>query len=349
MSIPIPKYREFKGLVEINGSFELDKFYYRNGRSDADTINLSIKSVRFKPSESANWIEDVKVFFNGAYVRKNKGKPEPVVNDNNVVSIRLQGIDAPELHYNEQGLTLTDEQKKQGLGKEFRQHWGGRCVHELLNFLSNYDDGSGIINAKVLSKVDSPSDLFDTYGRCVGEIEIVEKETNLNHWLVQEGWAFPAYYNSMTEKEINDIDTKSKQAHNNHKGIWKDYSSVVVPFDWSLYLPSKKESPTPIDYKTDVGDVNFPKIFRRQVTYEVGRKIKKINEQSLKDYIETIKDDVCYDLEEVLEKGENASIYKIAKFIEQDGKIDFSPRDLVFIEKEASLKDSDGNKIEKWI
>src|SRR5918996_5810218 len=111
MNIPVPKYREFKGMVEIAGSIGLDQFYYRNGRSDADTINLTIESVRFKPSDSANWIDDVKVFFDGAYLRKEKDKPKPVVDNNNKITIRLQGIDATELHYTEQGLKLTEEKK----------------------------------------------------------------------------------------------------------------------------------------------------------------------------------------------------------------------------------------------
>jgi hypothetical protein len=33
---------------------------------------------------------------------------------------------------------------------------------------------------------------------------------------------------------------------------------------------------------------------------------------------------------------------------DQDGKINFAPRDLVFIKKEAELKDANGKKIDKW-
>src|ERR1051326_282175 len=145
MSITIPNHKEFKGMVELHGSVDLNQFYYRGGLSDADTvkINLTIDSVRFRPDKDSHWLENLQVFFYGAYVESPK---KPVVDKKNRMTIRLQGIDAPELHYRAQEPRgLTEEEKSRWLTKEFRQHWGARCTSELVNFLNQYDDdGSGI-------------------------------------------------------------------------------------------------------------------------------------------------------------------------------------------------------------
>ena len=107
------------------------------------------------------------------------------------------------------------------------------------------------------------------YSRLVGDIIISKDEKNINQWLAEEGWAFPTFYNSMTGEEITILDSKSKVARTNSKGIWKDYSDTLAPFDTSLFLPPKSERD--IDSKFDMGKVNLPKIFRRQVQYEVSK------------------------------------------------------------------------------
>ena len=65
--------------------------------------------------------------------------------------MRLQGIDAPELHYRAQKPRgLSEEEKKAfGLQKNFVSI-GEQGVSELVNFLNQYDeDGSDIIKAYV--------------------------------------------------------------------------------------------------------------------------------------------------------------------------------------------------------
>lgn len=346
--IPIPDHREYKGAVEIHGSVNLTQFYYKGGQSDADTVKINItkNSTRFRADDGSNWKENLQVLFNGAYVRSND---KPVVDSKNRITVRLQGIDAPELHYRatKPHHELTEDQKRLWMTNEFRQHWGARCAFELGNFLSKYDDGSGVVNAYVFSRVDSPNDLFDVYGRLVGDIIIVDDNQNVNHWLAERGWAFPAFYNSMTGNEINTINKKSKAALNSSQGIWNDYSNTLVTFDPDLDLPSKKEGE--IDKNTDNGDVNFPKIFRRQVPYEVSKKARVISLPSLKDYLKTQKEeDGCYITKELLTNGEKAQSHKIVEFVSEDGKISFDPSGLIFAEKESSLRDSDGNKIDHW-
>ena len=82
--------------------------------------------------------------------------------------------------------------------------------------------------------------------------------------------------------------------------------------------------------------VNLPKIFRRQVQYEVSKAAGITDQTSLRNYLETQKKDMCYTTTEFFNKGEESKKKMFATFIDQDGKINFAPRDLVFIEKESN-------------
>ena len=85
--------RDFFGIVEVHGMINLNQFYYRGGRSDADTvkIELTVESVRFRANEQTPWQENLEVFGEG-FVRGN-----PVIDSQNRITVRLQGVDAPEL------------------------------------------------------------------------------------------------------------------------------------------------------------------------------------------------------------------------------------------------------------
>src|SRR5262249_27056289 len=135
---------------------------------------------------------------------------------NNKITIRLQGIDATELHYSATlpGKGLIDN------GKRFHQFFGETATVKLHDFATQA--GKGTIMCDVVTSVDHPNDVFDTFGRFVGDILITVngKKVDLNHWMVQNGWAFPTYYNSMSKDEINTIQKLSEDARKAKKGIW---------------------------------------------------------------------------------------------------------------------------------
>ena len=111
------------------------------------------------------------VAFDFAWIktRKNKdGSHSPIyiivsqATANAHIKIRLQGIDAPELHYR-------IDQKKQ----EVRQNWGKRATLELRNFLKARASGT-TIDCHVETLVKLPNDVFDMFGRFVGDIMIAD-------------------------------------------------------------------------------------------------------------------------------------------------------------------------------
>jgi len=351
MSRDIPNLREPKGLVQIDGTVDLDQFYYRGGLSDADTvkIEITVESVKFRPEKDAKWFEDLQVFHEGFV----NGKP---VVENDKIVVRLQGVDAPELHYSGRRdipeSKMTPQQKKKWKNAEFRQWWGARSTWELTTHLNRYEKirGSGVVEAYGFSRVDSPSDVFDVYGRFVGDIVIRDAERadrNINQWLVKEGWALPTFYDSMTGEEISILANKGKGAMRGSKGVWQNYSALLVPFDFNLALPKKGEPL--IDLFSDGGNLNPPKIFRRQVQFEVNRNAGITTEPTLKSYLKNSKKkDAYYQTSEFMKKGPKAKKWTLDDSLNDQGKINVHPWDLVFTEKPSQLEDWNGYKIDSW-
>jgi endonuclease YncB( thermonuclease family) len=331
-----------EGLLEVHGTIPFQQFYYQGGESDADTVKLLVESMRFSHNGNSAW-RDVSHTFDDAMLRGKK------VIKNSKITIRLQGIDAPELHYETEPRTEQDREpdvKQNWNYSWFRQHRGARAVYELEKFLRNYTV-SDSISAYVYTRVDHPNDVFDMYGRFIGDIVLTKDSINVNLWLVEEGWAFPTYYNSMTKQEIQEIDTKTKTAADKSKGIWKGYSSKMVHFDFNL-TTAKGVHANRIDPGTDdAGSLNLPKLFRRQVDYEVRKKAGEMN-GSFVNYLSTRKDK-CFLTSDFL-RGVDPQITYLDKQVKEDGTIKFRPGDLVFVEDNSQvLKDSNGNKIEDWI
>jgi endonuclease YncB( thermonuclease family) len=157
------------------------------------------------------------------------------------IRIRLQGIDSPELHYkaSQRDQFLYDNQlsKFKCLNDvfEFRQHFGARAAKELVELLKGYakeENKRKFLYAYTFSLIDIPSNLFDRFGRAVADVVVFSHnktydisddnknaqentdDINLNQWLVEEGWVFPDYYDSMSNEEILSLQEKSKIASN---------------------------------------------------------------------------------------------------------------------------------------
>jgi endonuclease YncB( thermonuclease family) len=345
----IPNKRDYEGLVEFHGTVDLNQFYSFGGQSDADTIHLFITSIRFRPRDNRPWIENVQVF-TGAYVYV-YGKKEKVIK-NNRVKVRLQGIDATELHlqpkYAVKKSELTAEQKRLWKSRNYRQYWSIRSTIELAKFFKQHleEDGTSKVRVYAYSRVDKPNDLFDKYARLVADIMVKKGKKDVNQWLVENGWALPTFYDSMTAKEISSLDNKAKSANNHSRGLWKDYSkNMVTPFDFNLFT---KKTPY-IEPLSDRGKFIMPKIYRRQVNYEVNKRAKIIPDKSLKNYIKKGKDK-CYETKEFFIKGTKAKVHYLDEYVGNDGKIkDLRPSDLVFTDAPATLRDSNDEKIVKWI
>src|SRR5258705_1083423 len=130
------------GLLQMRGSIALDQFW-PTGRSDADTtkilLTVSPGAIEFRKNSSVPF--HATHAFDHAMVKGRTSKP-PIKNGK--VTVRLQGIDATELHY--QPSPLSGKEKK-GLSAakldayhqvthSYRQFLGATATKALRDFLA---------------------------------------------------------------------------------------------------------------------------------------------------------------------------------------------------------------------
>ncbi|HVO01102.1 MAG TPA: thermonuclease family protein [Candidatus Cybelea sp.] len=331
-----------KGLLELSGTIDLSQFW-PTGESDADTVKVKVAGVdafRFRPNDDAPM--NATHAFNDAVVKGQGSKP--CIDKNGRVTIRLQGIDAPELHYLPTAPTLnkkkpTDAQKAKfkAANGNFRQHLGETAAMALGKFLTQA--GTGTIDCVVRTAVDEPSDVFDMFGRFIGSIivDIGGAEQDANLWLCRNGWAYPTFYSSMNADEITELLDLAKQAKKAKLGIWKSDSSDLNVFDDQLRFRDHGQP----DPAADRGPVFMPKLFRRRSTYGVTKKAG-MTKANFKAYL-AMEPDACVPTEEFLDAGITAVKQRhLDEFVDNKGKFLVSAGDLVFQEGKSKVVGKDG-------
>ena len=100
------------------------------------------------------------------------------------------------------GLTDAKREAYHEVTHPYRQFLGATSSKALHDFLAG--TGEATLACRVFTHVDAPNEVFDTYGRMVGDIEVTVagKLVDINHWLVEQGFAYPTFYSSMNDDEI---------------------------------------------------------------------------------------------------------------------------------------------------
>jgi len=143
------------GLLEVRGTIDLGQFW-PSGRSDADTTTVVLKlapdAIRFRKSDAAPF--RATHVFDDAIVKGRQRKPAI---KNGHVTIRLQGIDAPELHFQPTALSKAEigglsQAKKDAfheLNHFYRQLLGATSTKGLHDFLAT--SGAITFDSRVLT------------------------------------------------------------------------------------------------------------------------------------------------------------------------------------------------------
>src|SRR5690349_4586029 len=133
------------GLLRVNGTIDIGQFWPR-GTSDADTAVIIVGIDRpnaFQFQEKPGGPFKTTHAFEGALVHGKQGAKAPI-DAKGRIRVRLQGIDAPELHYEPAPLgkslkaTLTQSviSAYGALEHKYRQPWGESAAFALLSFLA---------------------------------------------------------------------------------------------------------------------------------------------------------------------------------------------------------------------
>jgi len=261
----------------------------------------------------------------------------------------LQGIDAPELHYQgaplKKASEITEQLRKKynELNKKKRRQYLAESGTVALSKMLNRH-GAALIKCQVLSLVDRPTEVVDTYGRFVGNIRVDQQfETDVNLWLVEKGWAYPTFYSSMTQEEIQGLLHAMKKGRETENRVWDNYAMDASKFEEDLLYRGEGVE---IDPEADLGPVLMPKLFRRQVAYRM-QKAAGVFTGSFKAYLQKSPDD-CFELQDFLNAGVHSAVgRKLVEFM--DGNtFQIEPHEVVFREKFSKLVDKNDNELNEF-
>lgn len=347
------------GTLKITGVIDINQFWPK-GSSDADTTKIKLlvdeRSFEYMPEGEEEFVP-TKIYL-GA---KSKGKiTTEVVSFNkkenaNFITIRLQGLDAPELHFRaaplKSGEDVTKEERAlyNSINKERRQNFAQSSTALLAGMLAAFADVHGLLSAVFLTDIEYPQDAVDTYGRFVGSVLVDNLEMNVNLWLVKNGAATPAFYTSMAKEEIEGILDAWDKGKKFHNRIGKMITNDITLFDWNL-LYEKPNANIIFNIGDDAGHSIMPKIYRRQVAWLVSKKAGVIpKSKKFKTYLkEYTKDQICY-TDEFLKYGKDSCYkYNLEEIISADSQILKQADEIIFSETKSTLVDAKNKPIVGW-
>jgi endonuclease YncB( thermonuclease family) len=346
------------GTLRVTGTIDISQFWPIDS-SDADTtkLKLEVSKASFKYRKTGSKSFKTTNVYSGAI---SKGQvTKEVINiakktGIQTITCRLQGVDAPELHYHATALkkkssitqAIRDAFNKNN--PERRQCFAQSSTVTLAKHLKKFADNSGVVKAVFETEVENPADAIDTYGRFVGNIRI-GKSLDINIWLVENGWGHPSFYTSMSKDEINAFLKVWKKGKAKSGRPGHSVTKNAGIFDWKLlYDEPKKDKVIQFKIGDDKGKVLMPKIYRRQVAWMVSKKAKVI-ESTVKfaDYLKEKPDQLVL-LNDFLQNDLNSAEVKNLHDFVIKNKVTKNPEELVFKEKAGTLVDANGNKVEQW-
>jgi endonuclease YncB( thermonuclease family) len=335
------------GCLRIRGKLDVKQFWPK-GTADADTVNLVVDVNRrsFQFAVDGRDFRTTTVFFGAKSIGKGS---KQVVSDANKITIRLQGVDAPELHYKASPLkggsvTQAARTRFNEANKERLQHWGETAAALLGKKIATFGDDR--IDCEFLSVVDKPFDVTDVYGRFVGNARVGPNfKLDINTWLVENALAYPSFYDSMSKDEIETL-LKAMKKGRRKKRVFTNYSrDTTLFFPNLLYRRPKKN--VVIDLRDDTGALLMPKVFRRQVTFRMKKKAGIITGSFVK-FMKGEKDQF-HDLDAFLKPtgGRNAPVRNFHELFEGN-RFNAQAHEVVIREEGANLVDSRGRDVDDF-
>jgi endonuclease YncB( thermonuclease family) len=334
--------------LEIAGTLDLGQFWPA-GKSDADTtkLRLSIAAGGVRVRLAGQTQFQTTTAYEGAGIPGKKdadtgtAKLEPVIK-NSTLTVRLQRIDAPELHYRPDAKGSDGKLKGTGLIKDYRQNQAETAVVKLAQFLGSFgNDPLPCTFTSELKASDSPGAAIDKYGRFVGDI-ILPDGTNLNVWLLQQGLAVIALYDSMLPAEIDESIAAWQAGRKKQGSVARHYTDRFGKFDPTLVFRAVASE------VVDEGELKFlhPKFYRRQTTWWAFTQVQAFK-GDLGDWL-TQKAEVCWYLPEFRQLGKKAQKYPLyERGFDGDG-IGWDPEDFIFAESPSSIqRETTGGKLSK--
>ena len=337
------------GKLTIEGTLDLSQFW-PIGESDADTTKIVLTvlpgAVQYQPT---NDVPRPTTKYDDAGV-KSFGKLKPVIKEGKI-TVRLQGIDAPELHFQPQSLKGKTSKgqpfgslKGSGLVKKYRQRQAETATVRLGRYLSTL--GASPLPCRFKTEVtdhEGPADAVDKYGRFVGNVLVNEIDINLE--ILRQGLAIVALYNSMHPAEMDACLEAWAMGKTAAEGIAQYQTRTIGEFDPRLLY----QSPATATRKPEkTKKFIHPKLYRRQCTWWAYRKLGTFK-GGFDTYLSLFPDDVFFERASMRDEGFLAATpFQIEKMVKAGRQIIYGPDEVVFKEAGSRLFTAEGQPIEKW-
>jgi len=336
-----------KGMLTVVGSLDISQFWPASkgtNSSDGDTVHLKVDpNTSFLFSSSPSKKPKLVKAFTGAYVMDHN-KKKNVITSKSEIKIRLQGIDTPELHFPVIGTGKPWDPAKTPLRSEYRQPFGAAAANALHAHLETLiSSGGTVLHANFVTQIDQPSDAIDSHGRFVGDIIVgTAGSKSINTWLVENGWAYPLFYDSMTAPEVNTL----VAAWNHGKVLasrpGKSIQKPLQPFHPAVNVNNAK--------LPDGGKLNYPKIFRRQAAFwtQIPGTLSGSDFLAMLKKGQKGKSDLAYTLTYFLTniaKLDKKKRIPLWTKIGPQGQSNFEPPELVFNEDASKLFQANGQPV----
>jgi len=256
-------------IVEFDGAIDLAQFW-PTGTSDADTSKVVVRlagGIRVRAAAGAG-ARRTRVY-DGAFARVN-GRRVPLIDARGELVVRLQGVDAPELHARPRPMKGPGgadwSLAGRGLVKDYRQAQAETATLRLARHLAGLAAGAASVKCRFSSYLrpgEGPASVIDMFGRFVGSLAVGRGV--LNHWLLKNGLALPALYSGMDlDNEIKPLLAAWERGR--EQGIALHYTPLFGRFD-----PARVLRPGGAPQAERAGFIH-PKFFRRQVSWYAYRK-----------------------------------------------------------------------------
>ncbi len=332
------------GMLTIkNAKLKLAQF---TTTSDADSFRVDVSQAAFEFAASATSAPVAVSLYAGAHI---KGTDSSPCIDKGVIRVRLQGVDAPELSFPpmferyEVRKNYSAEQRDEFArfnekGQQPLADAARKALHAEL-----VQRSGAVADVVVTSRVNLPGDVFDTYGRFIGEVTVTQgaPPLNVNLWLIEQGWGFPAYYESMDAGEIQAIDTLTATARAAGRNVWGIFRKEIPPMTVNRrYSPAASAA-------AHAPALTLPKLFRRQAVWWAGAQAG-LWDVGLREYLVTKGEELLLK-SEYLKWGRGAPRHKMSEFISEAGVLTVEPESMVFLEKSAILLNANGKEILSWL
>jgi hypothetical protein len=201
--------------------------------------------------------------------------------------------------------------------------------------------GEGRLRCRAVTEVEMAGDVFDVYGRFVGEV-IVDTPgpgtLNLNEWLLDAGYALPAIYTSASRGRAKKFVELAREAKRFGRGVWRAYTDELY-FDRGLVHRGKERI-------EERAAVVFPKLFRRMAVWRV----RSGASFGLRSWMaERRPGDRVVPLESFLAQGTaGVETSDLAEYVSDDGvrpRFEADPFGLAFVERAGTTYDREGRAL----